>query len=100
VGAEDGVLGGDRLGRPEDVPHVGVRATIRSVFRSPPPPIITGKCGWTGRGRDPEVVERVAATGITRDLIAVEQGSAPAGTASASQSRRWPNPDPKSMPKA
>ena len=25
-------------------------ATMRSVFRSPPPPIMIGRCGWTGGG--------------------------------------------------
>jgi hypothetical protein len=42
--AQDRVLPGDRLGRPEDVPDVRVLGpTIRSVFFSPPPPIMIGR---------------------------------------------------------
>ena len=74
-------------------------ATIRSVFRSPPPPTMIGRCAWTGGGSDPQVVEGVAATGGARDLVAVEQDRA-AAAASASQSSRWPNPVPKSNPNA
>ena len=75
-------------------------ATIRSVFRSPPPPIMIGSRALDRQRLDPEAVEGVAAAGRARHLAAVEQDPRIAPTASASQSSRCPNPDPKSMPKA
>ena len=74
-------------------------ATIRSVFRSPEPPITIGRWAWRGGGemRRPSNAYRPPGGLVTSPPSSSVRT---AGTASASQSRRWPNPVPNSNPNA
>ena len=51
-------------------------ATVRSVFFSPPPPIMIGRWAWSGQRGVAQVVERVVAAGRRGHGLAVEQVAA------------------------
>jgi len=67
------------------------RATVRSVFFSPLPPIMMRQALLDGERLVAKVIEVVVATGLGGHGAAVEH-SPHGGTDSSSQSNRWPNP--------
>ena len=73
VGAQDRVLGGQRLGRAERVPHVGVAGDDPQRLLLARAADHDRQVGLDGRRLDPEVVEGVAAARRAGHLAAVEE---------------------------
>ena len=71
--AQDLVLVGERLGRPEDVPDVGVLGDDPERLPLAAAADHDRQVRLDRQRLDPEVVEGVAATGRARHLVAVEQ---------------------------
>ena len=55
------------------VPLVGVAGHGRSVFFSPDPPIMIGRCSWSGARQEDEILEPIPASGRRGHRLAVEQ---------------------------
>ena len=74
------------------------RATVRSVFFGPEPPMRIGRWAWTGRGRIAASCSVVGRPSWSTVSPSSSRRMSP--TASSSRSRRSPNPAPKSIPNA
>ena len=74
-------------------------ATIRSVFFSPLPPTMIGRCAWTGQRLDAQMIEGVATAGRTGHFVTVEQSPRRRG-GFGKPVEPLPKPEPKSKPNA